>query len=406
MLLFFSISGFLLSFLIIYFNARKFRSSIYLALFFLLESLYLLIFHAVVYSKFTILIAILFVNTGFLYYLIGPVLYFYFRSIFNDDSRLKRKDTIHFIPAIIYFVTSLPYIFSEWSHKIAIAQLLADDYLNLKSLKPTILYEILPVSFLYIAPPAIALIYSIVASFLLFRWNRQGKTKMVLHHQKYFIRWLMVLLIIVSLTLVSHIAPMIVAYSERKIELFFSLKVLMNISAAGLTGLLISILFFPQILYGLPFIPEDLRKNEKENADEKQVEKNTESLNQKADFEEVYLKQIGDKSDLYMRDHQMYIQQDCNLALFAKMLNIPAHHLAYYFREVRKQPFNTYRNEWRIEHAIHILNVGSHKDLTLEAVGRLSGFTSRNTFFTAFKKSKGITPGEFASSLKSENNLS
>ncbi|MBN1338909.1 MAG: hypothetical protein JXA03_06275 [Bacteroidales bacterium] len=247
MLLFFSISGFVLSFLILYFNARKYRSSIYLALFFLLESLYLLAFYA-----------------GF--------------------------------------------------------------------------YEILPAPFLYIAPPGIALIYSIVAAFLLFRWVRQGKTKMVLHQQKYLIRWLTVLLIIVSLTLVSHIAPMNIAYSERKIELFFSLKVLMSISAAGLTGLLISILFLPQILYGLPFIPNDFRKNEKENTDEKQVGKDTGTLKQKADSKDEYMKQIGDKTDQCMREHRFYLQQDGNLTSFARTIKVPAHHLAYYFREVRKQP--------------------------------------------------------------------
>ena len=43
---------------------------------------------------------------------------------------------------------------------------------------------------------------------------------------------------------------------------------------------------------------------------------------------------------------------------------------------------------------------GKAKDLTLEAIGKLSGFSSRNTFLTTFKKVEGITPTTFAAQTK------
>jgi AraC-like DNA-binding protein len=96
-----------------------------------------------------------------------------------------------------------------------------------------------------------------------------------------------------------------------------------------------------------------------------------------------------------MIDFQPYLQPELNLNRFADILQLPAHHLAYYFREVKKQSFNDYTNECRIEFAISMLRQGKTSDLTLEAVGVMSGFTNRSTFFRAFKKIEGISPGSF-----------
>jgi AraC-like DNA-binding protein len=97
-----------------------------------------------------------------------------------------------------------------------------------------------------------------------------------------------------------------------------------------------------------------------------------------------------------MKELQPYLQSDCNLAYFSKLTKIPVHHLAYYFREEKRQSFNDFRNEWRIKHAKNLIKEGKNAELTLEAIGLLSGFSSRNTFFTAFKKAEGISPGSYA----------
>ncbi len=75
MLLFLSITGIILSIILLYFNARKYASSIYLGSFFLLVSLYGLILYALIYSGSLTLIAIAYVNPTFLTYLIGPMIY-------------------------------------------------------------------------------------------------------------------------------------------------------------------------------------------------------------------------------------------------------------------------------------------------------------------------------------------
>jgi AraC-like DNA-binding protein len=46
---------------------------------------------------------------------------------------------------------------------------------------------------------------------------------------------------------------------------------------------------------------------------------------------------------------------------------------------------------------------GKNKVLTLEAIGQLSGFSSRNTFFIAFKQAEGISPSEYAKRLTEQS---
>jgi AraC-like DNA-binding protein len=55
----------------------------------------------------------------------------------------------------------------------------------------------------------------------------------------------------------------------------------------------------------------------------------------------------------------------------------------------------------RIEHAVELLKDNSHKKYTMEAIGYISGFNSRTTFYVSFKKITGITPNEYLQNIKS-----
>ena len=100
-----------------------------------------------------------------------------------------------------------------------------------------------------------------------------------------------------------------------------------------------------------------------------------------------------------MQEQQPYLQPDFNLGQFSVLIQIPTHHLAYFFREVKMQSFNDYRNECRIFHAKKLILQGKADEYTLEAIATLSGFTNRNTFFIAFKKVEGISPSAFVALL-------
>ena len=121
MLISLSIFGFFLSVILLYFNARKNSSVVYLASFFLLISLYSFQQYVMFESKSVVLVSVVFLNIGFLSYLIGPTLYWYMRSVLTDDFHLKRTDLWHLFPLVIFMVIASPHIFSSWAHKVTTA---------------------------------------------------------------------------------------------------------------------------------------------------------------------------------------------------------------------------------------------------------------------------------------------
>ena len=83
---------------IVVFQCKKYRSSIYLGAFFLAVSLYGFNQWVLLYSDSVILISLIYTHITFLLYLIGPVLYWYIRSVISDRGNLQKKDLFHLIP--------------------------------------------------------------------------------------------------------------------------------------------------------------------------------------------------------------------------------------------------------------------------------------------------------------------
>ncbi len=398
MLLFLSLAGILLSVILLFFNAGRYKSSRYLGGFFFLISLYALNFHVFIDSYPVLILTLFFVHPDFLFYLTGPLFFWYIRSVLTDKSRLRRSDLWHLLPAFIYLISVIPYILLSWDEKLVNAALLASDIGNLKYIRTSLLYSVIPPGLVFISRPLLVTGYAIGSTVIFIRWLKNRKNRTVLSHQHYMIPWLTVLLGFVFILTISHLIAMTEAYLSHNLKLFFTLRLLHLFSGIGLTGLLISQLFFPSILYGMPRIPgaSPARTPPVPNpVPGPELLSRVPEDPPKPGFEADYMKQIGSKMDQCMQELQPYLQNDCNLAYMAKVTGIPAHHLAYYFREEQRQPFNEYRNLWRVQHAKKLIREGKTKELTLEAIGLLSGFSTRNTFYTAFRKTEGSPPSAF-----------
>jgi AraC-like DNA-binding protein len=310
---------------------------------------------------------------------------------------LKRKDIWHLLPFIIYFLAALPYTFVPISDKIEAASEVVKDVSFMQTYHATILDQIFSVPAIYLSRPIVFLIYTVWSAGLFFNFLIRGKASNVFSKQRFMKKWLCLLLGLLLVLEITQIFLIIKAFEMHFSDLYFTLNIFRLFSVAGMIGLMISPFFFPNIIYGLPRIPESIiSKNptgDKENP--LSAKTSTYTLN----FEFDYILYIKEKTDFYMKDNQPYLQSDCNLTSFSKLINIPSHHLSYYFREIKKKTFNDYRNEWRINHAKKLIEEGKANEMTLEAIGMLSGFSSRNAFITDFKKVEGISPGTFASRL-------
>jgi AraC-like DNA-binding protein len=388
MLLFLSILGLFLSVILLCFNAGNYKSAIYLGAFFLLVSLYSFTVWVFLYSKSVFLVSIVSASIPFLFYMIGPMLYWYVRSVLTDDPRLERRDLWHLLPMIIYLFVIFPYIFTPYTLKVEVAKAIVNDPAYLEVYRFTVLADLLNVQFVYLSRPILVLGYSLWSAGLFIRYKRDIGESIVFPKQHFMSVWLFVLLGFLLILVISHILLLL-----RPVSVFATFNVFQVLSGAGLVGLLVSPFLFPGILYGLPRLPESALNAR--DAGEKYAVQGV-AKRHASGFESDYLIIIGIKADSVMLELQPFLKQDCNLAKMSELLGIPVHHLGYYFREVKKQPFTDYRNGWRVTYAKKLIMGGLTNFMTLEAIGLLSGFSNRNTFFTAFKKIEGISPGVFA----------
>jgi len=398
MLLFISLLGIAFSVIILYSNGRSNRSVIYLGVFFFLISLYTFYQYVLLYAKSVILIKILL--EGFIIffpplYLIGPMLFLYIRSVLTDDHRFKRSDHLHLIPMAIFFLAAIPYIFVPSAEKADAALEAARNTEYVSIYTATFLSDWLHPSAMYLIRPILVLAYTTWSVVLFSRYYFEKRISSVFSQQHFMTKWLCVLLSLVLILVVSQIIQIIRAFEMGFADDFFTLNILRIISIIGLVGLLSSPLFFPEILYGLPRVPDAGKSRIK---DQGQSGSNKASGKKRSiHLESGYLKSIEKQTEAYMKGSRPYLHPDCNLTELSANLQIPAHHLGYYFREVRKESFTDFRNKWRIEHAKSLIMEGKLNELTLEAVALSCGFTNRNSFRTAFQRIEGMQPSDFAS---------
>ena len=395
MYLLLSLLGIFLSVTLLTFTTRYYKSAIYLGFFFFTISVHNFLTYVTLYSKSVLLVSIFFLNFTFIVYLIGPMLYWYVRSILTDNARLRKWDLLHFLPMLVFFVAAIPYMLTSYSTKVGVATKIVEDSMNLGFYNGT--YIIFPVIVTYLSRPVLILGYTLWSTGLFVRYLFQKSKSSVLSRQHFMSKWLSVLLILLFIWIFSHFMIFMEFFTRSDINIFYTLNVLQVVSGTGLIGLLISPFFFPGILYGLPRVPQAILISEPEGTDiDSSPEK---AIKHSLSFESDYLHSIGSKADLCMKELHPYLQPNFNLFKLSVLIDIPVHHLAYYFREEKKQSFNDFRNDWRINNAKKLIREGKASELTMEAIGLLSGFSSRNTFLAAFKKAEGIAPAVYAAQI-------
>lgn len=119
-------------------------------------------------------------------------------------------------------------------------------------------------------------------------------------------------------------------------------------------GMNMTVKFFPHIMYGLPFDHRNLAGNDaKVSGSPAKIKEGSEENPSAAGFQKPSNSKI--ESQLFSPDYvlaieelleqsiekQTYLQLDCGLSKISDEIAIPAHHLTYYFNNIKKDPFLT-----------------------------------------------------------------
>ena len=387
----------------------------YLAGYLFVSSLYLLQSFIFLYGVSLNLVAFCTLTYGSIFYLVGPLSFFYVRGVLRDNTKMDKKDWFHFLPFIIFFTGSIPYFFSTWDFKLLVAQNMLSEQWNMSQFDLNILIphkvdHVLNILALYF--------YAGSLWYLIWKHKRNSSSRVYHVPQFKLIRkWLFIFTMIVTIIALnfSVTAAELLIYDEKSVflemangPLFFAsiVYVVMNMG----------IMFFPHIMYGLPLEKIHTVTNETENiptytaAETYTLEPQTilPAFAMDVDVDEIalmprlfsddYIKQIEDQLKVFI-ENESYLDPDFRSISIISISGIPSHHLSYYFNSVLNSSFSEWRNNLRITYAIELLHQGTLQFQTLEAVALKSGYASQNTFIRAFKLSTGKTPSQYVKGL-------
>jgi len=141
MLLNLSILTILLSIVLGLFNWNKSSNSLFLAGFFFISSSFGIAHHYVFHEKEVFATALLFNHLVPFMFLIGPFILFYVRGALNEERRLKTIDILHFIPAIVSGIGTMPYYMQSLETKLKIAEQLIANLNSLRSIDVNLFYD-------------------------------------------------------------------------------------------------------------------------------------------------------------------------------------------------------------------------------------------------------------------------
>lgn len=102
----------------------------------------------------------------------------------------------------------------------------------------------------------------------------------------------------------------------------------------------------------------------------------------------------------YMEQHQPYLESKLTLSQLASQLDISTHHLSQIINEQLDKNFFDFVNHYRVTTVKQKLQDSAFAHYTLLGIALESGFNSKTSFNTVFKKMTGMTPSQYQKSLE------
>ena len=350
-------------------NGRKSEGgNLYLAFLFLFTGIQSLS-HIKIIEEIEIHIAsIFFINTASISFLIGPAFYFYIISLINPAFKLERKHLVHLVPFLIFFIDTLPYIFSSYSSKIQL--------INTIKINPI---QILDIPLLigksnvyYIARPTVLLVYLYMSTrffqankFLLKNYYSTFQTNILK-------RWVQMIIIFSAIVYFSNLIFTIHNYFTRDID---GLIIMTRLAAISLVFLCIQLFVNPYVLYGF---------TEVKYFSSKSLIATLYLVKENTIFTPEWIDDLCEKF-AEIDKNKSYLQQGYTIKHLKEELQISNKSITYYFSEIAKNSFSEWKNKKRTEHAIKLIDEGYLRKYTREQLANECGFLSRSNFNQALK---------------------
>ncbi len=116
---------------------------------------------------------------------------------------------------------------------------------------------------------------------------------------------------------------------------------------------------------------------------------------EKSSLDEELATDIRRKLLTLMESGKPYLDSELTLPQLAEQLRVTTHHLSRVVNEQCGQNFADFVNQYRVEEFKRRLLDAQLNHLKIEEIAYQSGFSTKSTFQSAFKKFTGLTPSEY-----------
>ncbi len=109
----------------------------------------------------------------------------------------------------------------------------------------------------------------------------------------------------------------------------------------------------------------------------------------------VEANRLGTSLERLMQEEQLFLRKDLDLSLVAQRLQITDKKLSALLNQHLQSNFPDFVNGYRLDCFVERVQAGQLEQLSVAGLAGQCGFSSKSTFYRAFKKRKGCTPSEY-----------
>ncbi|HAW92070.1 MULTISPECIES: AraC family transcriptional regulator [unclassified Arsukibacterium] len=293
----------------------------------------------------------------------APILFFYVKSLLQSDFHFSKHDWLHVLPLVVINVVFMPRFF------------LADE--QGKQLFYSNASPMVEVIFTHI------FLYSLMAIYLLFIFRALKVYNKVIvntfsEHSQISKVWLTRFMQLFLFSFLVITLRNIFKFSELQLAFNQLTNLMMFTTLAFISWILWQALNRPEIFKGVnsALLPRGSTKNTRA-LDHDQATYNLALLTE------------------HMRSNKPFLQANLNIDKLASATGLSAQDISQTLNHHLGQHFYDFINAYRIEAACQQLAAREHQDKTVLDILLSSGFNSKSSFNTAFKKHMKMTPSEY-----------
>ena len=314
--------------------------------------------------------------------MIPPIVYLYVRVILFNKQKLNTLDFLHLIPFILVVINYLPFYSLPLEDKKKIV-LLVTANTNDNLIQVGYLPE-----YIQIIRPLQCLVYLIFQWKILLDFKKQPIVSIFDNQYQKVMRWLTIFNWVITAIVISFLLY-VVMYSIGIDNEGWLVEVLKSVSAilVAISLFILSSYFLidPNVLFGLPFVNPKSKVKSHSNSEAKII--NT-TIKQDFDTDAKLILEYFDQKKPFLRP-------DLNISSLSVELDIPTRELSFILNHYFKEKFTDFVNSYRIQYVLDEINKGKLMTQTQISIAEEAGFSGKQSFYNAFRKSYHCTPTEF-----------